>query len=65
MAGLTIVDTDIIIDASRGIAAAIYCLNKHDKSTSLAVSVVTELELIVGCRNKRELRHLEKFLKRF
>ncbi len=65
MAGLTIVDTDILIDASRGVAMAIDCLKKYEKSTSLAVSVVTEMELIVGCRNKIELRDLQKFLKRF
>ncbi len=65
MGHLTIIDTDILIDASRGVSKAIDCLKKHEKSTSLAISVITELELIVGCRNKNELRHLEKFLKRF
>jgi len=31
----------------------------------LAISVITQLELIVGCRNKTELRDLKKFLNRF
>ncbi|MDQ7030442.1 MAG: type II toxin-antitoxin system VapC family toxin [Ardenticatenia bacterium] len=29
------------------------------------MSVVTQMELIVGCRNKAELRALEQFLRRF
>ncbi len=31
----------------------------------MAVSVVTQMELIIGCRDKKELRSLENFLKRF
>ena len=65
MAGLTIVDTDILIDAGRGISEAITYLDDLEKSTKLSVSIVTQMELIVGCRNKGELRSLENFLKRF
>ncbi|MDQ4078728.1 MAG: type II toxin-antitoxin system VapC family toxin [Chloroflexota bacterium] len=65
MANLTIVDTDILIDAGRGISEAIDYLDDREKSTRLAVSAVTQMELIVGCRNKAELRDLEKVLKRF
>ncbi len=31
----------------------------------LALSIVTQMELIIGCRNKRELRSLTGFLERF
>ena len=62
---LTIVDSDILIDAGRGEADAIKCLLNLEKNSILAVSVVTELELIVGCRNKAELKALEKFLRRY
>lgn len=31
----------------------------------LAVSVITQMELLVGCRNKAELRNTERFLQRF
>ncbi len=65
MAGLTVVDTDILIDAGRGISEAIDYLDELERGASLAVSTVTQMELIVGCRNKAELRDLEQFLRRF
>lgn len=65
MTGLTVVDTDILIDAGRGINEAIDYLQELERSIPLAVSVVTQMELIVGCRNKAELRALEQFLRRF
>jgi predicted nucleic acid-binding protein len=61
---LTIVDSDILIDVARGDSDAIRCLLRLEKTSVLAISAVTELELIVGCRNKTELRDLEKFLNR-
>jgi predicted nucleic acid-binding protein len=62
---LTIVDSDILINVARGDAEAINCLSRLEKTSVLAISVVTQMELIVGCRNKTELRDLEKFMKRF
>jgi len=62
---LTIVDTDILIDVARGDSDAIDCLLRLEKITPLAISVITQMELIVGCRNKKELKDLEKFLRRF
>ncbi len=62
---LTIVDSDILINVGRGDQEAIDCLLRLEKTSVLAVSVVTQLELIVGCRNKTELQDLEKFFKRF
>lgn len=62
---LTIVDSDILIDAGRGEPDAINCLLRLEKISTLAVSAVTEMELIVGCRNKTELHALEKFLTRY
>jgi len=57
-----LIDTDILIDAGRGIQQALDCLDNYEAQGTLAISVITELELIVGCQNKREL---EKFLRRF
>jgi predicted nucleic acid-binding protein len=65
VADFIVVDTDILIDAGRGVSEAVVCLQKLEKQSSLAVSVVTQMELFVGCRNKTELRQVEKFLKRF
>jgi len=62
---LTIVDSDILIDVARGDGDAINCLLGLEKTSVLAVSAVTHLELIVGCRNKTELKDLEKFLNRY
>lgn len=36
-----------------------------EKTSRLAISLITQLELTVGCRDKIELRDLEKFLKRY
>ena len=58
---LIIVDTDILIDAGRGIQEAIDFLKQTQLSNTyiLAISIVTQLELMVGCRNKSELRKLD------
>ncbi|MGH9941444.1 MAG: type II toxin-antitoxin system VapC family toxin [Pyrinomonadaceae bacterium] len=58
-----IVDTDVLIDAGRGDGVA--GLQRLEQQSSLAVSVVTQMEMIVGCRNKTELLATEKFLQRF
>lgn len=65
MANLVVVDTDILIDASRAIDEALACLDQIEDRAALAVSAVTEMELVVGCRDKAELRTLDKFLNRF
>jgi predicted nucleic acid-binding protein len=62
---LTIFDTDILINVGRGDAEAIDCLQNYSQTSTLAVSVVTQMELIVGCRNKTEQQNLAKFLKQF
>jgi predicted nucleic acid-binding protein len=65
MAGFIIVDTDILIDAGRGINEAVNCLKQIEQSAYMAVSVITQMELLIGCRNKIELKELERFLTRF
>src|ERR1041384_815026 len=65
MAPPTLVDTDILIDAGHGMAQAAACLKNIQTVSSLATSVVTQMELMVGCRNKRELRVVKKFLQQF
>lgn len=65
MTNSTIVDTDIIIDIGRGVSEAVNCLQNLKANSALAISIVTQMELIVGCANKAELQKLEKFLKQF
>jgi predicted nucleic acid-binding protein len=61
----TLIDTDILIDVGRGLNEAIDCIQRIEQHSTLATSAVTQMELIVGCRNKAELDRLELFLRRF
>ena len=65
MNGLTLVDTDILVDAGRGAEDAVNYLYRKHRASSFAVSVVTQMELMVGCRSRGELRKLDRFLKHF
>ena len=60
-----LVDTDILIDVARGDDTALNCLQSLEQQSPLAISTVTYMELIVGCRNKAELQSLDAFLLRF
>ncbi len=64
MSDLVLVDTDILIDVGRDIGEAVSCLEQIEQRASPAISVVTQMELIIGCRNKAELRALGHFLLR-
>jgi len=63
---MKLIDTDILIDLSRGIADAEQFLETLRKNNQLlAISVITNMELIRGCRNKIELKNLLDFLDDF
>ena len=62
---LTIFDTDILINVGRGETEAINCLQNYAQTSAPAISIITQMELIVGCRDKKELHSLTKFLKQF
>ncbi|MCC6134862.1 MAG: type II toxin-antitoxin system VapC family toxin [Candidatus Contendobacter sp.] len=59
------IDTDILIDIGRGVQEAVDLLARIQLHDVPAISVITQLELVVGCRNKSELRKLDKFIKQF
>ena len=65
MSDYIIIDTDILIDIGRGDNSAIEYLKNLEDEIGLAISAVTEMELIVGCQSKKELRSMERFLRRF
>jgi predicted nucleic acid-binding protein len=65
MSETIIIDTDIIVDVARGSERAASFLDEMKSLHVLAISSITEMELIVGCENKRELAHLESFLSDF
>ncbi len=46
-----LVDTDILIDISRGINTAFKRLQQEEIKHKLCISIITQMELIVGCRN--------------
>jgi len=60
-----LIDTDILIDAGRSINDAVSFLQRTELTDQLLISTITQMELIVGARNKNELRVLERFFKRF
>lgn len=60
-----LVDTDILIDVANNDAIAKARLTGESQTSILAVSTVTVMELIVGCRNKSELQVLNRFLSQF
>ena len=62
---VTLIDTDILIDAARGTQEAVDYLADLAANDVPAISVITKMELIVGCRNKTELRDLAQFLRQF
>lgn len=60
-----LVDTDILIDTARNIHIAVERLKIEEKQSKLFISSITYMELVVGCRDKKELTILNKFLERF
>jgi predicted nucleic acid-binding protein len=60
-----IVDTDVLIDIGRGVEEAVASLEQIEQRSSPTISVVTQMELLIGCQNKAELRKLDRFLRRF
>jgi len=65
MRSAVIVDTDILIDLAHDNEVAIKCLKKLEKDYQLEISAITRLEILVGCRNKSELRETNNFLEGF
>lgn len=65
MRELVIIDTDILIDVARDVSEATGCLREIEHNAIPAVSAVTQMELMIGCRNKKELKALDRFLSRF
>lgn len=58
-----LIDSNVLIDVSRGNAAAIKYVD--GLVDSWALSQVTAMELIVGARNKRDLATIDGFLSQY
>ena len=60
------VDTDVLIDFYRRYQPAIDFLDYYySRNEILAISSITQMELYIGCRNKKELRETVKFLEQY
>jgi predicted nucleic acid-binding protein len=62
---LILIDSDVLIDVSRRGPEALDTLRRIRDEDEAAISAITQMELVVGCRNRRELRALEAFLRGF
>lgn len=62
---MVMIDTDILVDVGRGVDEASSFLVGLEIESQLALSAITQMELIVGCRNKIELQRVDSFLRRF
>ena len=60
-AGLT--DTDILIDAARGLPDAIAFLSAQRAGAGISISIISSMELVAGCRDAAELRQIQQFLR--
>lgn len=56
-----LIDTDILIDAGRSINDAVSFLQRTELTDQLLISTITQMELIVGARNKNELACWKNF----
>jgi predicted nucleic acid-binding protein len=65
MAG-KLLDTTVLIDLARGnTTAADYIDSERKKGTALYVSIISAMELVVGCRNKAEVAKAAKLIAEF
>lgn len=62
VSGLT--DTDILVDALRGVENGVKFLATQHASGGVRISIISAMELVIGCRNSHELTLLQQFLER-
>lgn len=62
---IVVIDTDVLIDLGNGVAEAMARVKTEALTNRLTISVITKLELLVGCQNQTEMRSLEQFLVQF
>jgi predicted nucleic acid-binding protein len=58
-------DTNIVVDALRRFPPAVAYLETAEQQGTLSLSTPSQMELIIGCRNRAEVRRLREFLERF
>ena len=58
-----LIDTDILIDAERGVAQAVNFSIAQRSTGGLKLSVISAMEMMEGCRNSQDLATLVQFLR--
>ncbi len=58
-----LIDTDILIDAARGLSDAVTFLASQQSGSGAQTSITSAMELVAGCRNAAELANLQQFLR--
>ena len=61
---MVLVDTDVVVDCLRGTAPSREWLQRASTEV-LGLPGVVAMELLIGCRNRAEIQHLQKFLNTF
>jgi hypothetical protein len=61
---MVLVDTDVVIDCLRDTAPSRAWLQRTS-TEALGLPGVVAMELLIGCRNRAEIQHLQKFLNTF
>jgi len=59
---MKILDSTVLVDLSRQDKLARAYVDAERKAGVVKVSIVSNMELIIGCRNKAEVQKTEKFL---
>ncbi len=62
---MVLIDSNILIQIGNKDKQIVELVKELEIKNKLAISIVTEMEMLVGCRNKAEFQNLDKFLKRF
>ena len=57
----SIIDTDILIDVTKKHEAA-NAFVKTQQRAGIQISIVTAMEVVIGCRDKAELTRMQRFL---
>lgn len=63
--GKRLVDTDIVVDYLRGVERAKTLIDESISDSEICISIISKMELLAGCRNKREIKTVEDFIARF
>lgn len=58
-------DTDILVDVIRGVTASIDRVSGLEQHEKVCISIVTRMELAIGCQDNSTLSKVLQFLHRF